>query len=120
MTPPIYSVCADDAGVQALLGTAPRLYPFGDAPQGVALPYAVWQRIGGSPENFLSGRPDADTIALQIDVYAATESSATSVAAAIQHAIELSCYVTRYGIAGRDPDTMRYRVSFDAEWIVRR
>ncbi|EPN30837.1 hypothetical protein A245_45243, partial [Pseudomonas syringae pv. actinidiae ICMP 19096] len=52
MAAPIFAVCAADPAVQALLGTSPtRLYPFGEAPEGVAKPYAVWQVIGGNPEN---------------------------------------------------------------------
>jgi len=55
MFAPINAVCALDAGVIAVLGSAPqRLYPFGDAPQDGQKPYAVWQTIGGDPENYLA------------------------------------------------------------------
>ncbi|MGL4711664.1 MAG: tail completion protein gp17, partial [Shewanella sp.] len=46
---PIFVVCRASTAVTDLLGTNPtRLYPFGQAPQNVAKPYAVWQVIGGS------------------------------------------------------------------------
>jgi hypothetical protein len=118
---PIFAVCAADAGVRALLGVTPhRLYPFGDAPEGVAKPYAVWQLVTGSPENYLAGRPDIDGFTLQVDVYAITASSARSVADAISHAIELQAYVVRWGGETKDTATKLYRSSFDIDWLVPR
>jgi len=73
MYPPIFAVCSSNPGVQAALGSSPcRVFMFGHAPQGTTKPYAVWQLIGGSPENYLATRPDADNWSLQIDVYATT------------------------------------------------
>lgn len=60
-SPPLFPLCASDSSVTALLGTNPvRLFMFGMAPQGVQKPYAVWQMVGGSPESYLSGRPDSE------------------------------------------------------------
>lgn len=121
MQPPIFTVCASDPGVTALLGTGPtRLYLFGLAPEKVAKPYAVWQQISGSPGNYLSGRPDVDSHGLQVDVYADTAKAANDVAAAIQRAIELECYVTGYNGDSRDPVTLNYRSSFNIAWIANR
>jgi len=118
---PIFAVCAADAGVTALLGAGPtRLYPFGDAPEGVVKPYAVWQLVTGSPENYLAGRPDMDGYTLQVDVYAATAVAARAVTTAISHAIELSAYVTRWGGETKDTETKLYRSSFDIDWLVPR
>lgn len=118
---PIFSVCAADSGVRALLGVTPhRIYPFGEAPEGVAKPYAVWQLVTGSPENYLSGRPDIDGFTLQVDVYAATASSARAVTDAIVHAIELSANVARWGGETKDTATKLYRSSFDIDWLVPR
>lgn len=118
---PIFAVCAASPQVTALLGTVPtRLYPFGEAPEGVAKPYAVWQLINGSPENFLAGRPDLDGYTLQVDVYAATATSARAVTAAISAAIELVAYVTRWGGESKDSATKNYRSSFDIDWLVPR
>lgn len=121
MYPPIFSVCAANAAVLALLGSNPvRLYEFGKAPQNVVRPYAVWQRIGGSPENYLGGRPDIDLFSLQIDAYGTDSESARGVARAIEIAIELNAHVTSYNGELRDPDTNLYRYIFTIDWWVKR
>lgn len=122
MTPPIVKACLQSSAVTALLGagTDMRLYSFGEAEQGVAKPYAVWQVVSGSPENYLAGRPDLDSVSLQVDVYAITGDSARAVRDAIRDAIELDAYITRWGDEGRDPETKNYRASFDVDWMVHR
>lgn len=121
MLPPIFSVCAASPAVTALLGTGPvRLYPFGDAPQGVVYPYATWQVITGNPENYLAGRPDTDGWTLQLDVYAATGSAATAAMAALRDAIEPHAVITRWGGTERNPDTKAYRISCDIDWFTHR
>ncbi|VVN83833.1 DUF3168 domain-containing protein [Pseudomonas fluorescens] len=118
---PIFTVCAADAGVRALLGVTPhRLYPFGEAPEGVVKPYAVWQLVTGSPENYLAGRPDLDGFTLQVDVYALNAASARAVTSAIAHAIELKANVVRWGGESKDTATKLYRSSFDIDWLVPR
>ena len=122
MHPPLHTVCAADTSVQALLGGAGllRLYPFGEARQQDVYPYAVWQIVGGQPENYLSGAPDTDSFTTQIDVYAKTWSSARAVADALQAAIEGSAYVTAYNGEMRDPETKSFRVSFTVDWVTPR
>lgn len=122
MTAPIFEVCSRDAGVVALLGAGAklRIYSFGEAPEGVVKPYAVWQLVNGEPENYLSGRPDADGFTLQVDIYGTTGASVRRVRDAIRDSIELRAYITRWGAEGRDPTTKNYRASFDVEWIVPR
>ncbi|RMV77775.1 DUF3168 domain-containing protein, partial [Pseudomonas amygdali] len=83
-------------------------------------PYAVWQVITGSPENYLAGRPDIDGFTLQVDVYAATGAQARAVTDAISHAIELKAYVVRWGGESKDTETKLYRSSFDIDWLVPR
>ena len=118
---PIFAVCAADVGVRALLGVTPhRLYPFGEAPEGVTKPYAVWQLVTGSPENYLSGRPDLDGFTLQVDVYASTATSARAVTDAIAHAIELKANVVSWGGESKDTATNLYRSSYDVDWLVPR
>lgn len=121
MTPPIFKVCAADPAVTALLGISPcRLYPFGEAPEGVEYPYATWQGIGGAPENYLDDRPDMDRISLQVDVWAKTGTSATAVATALRDAIEGHAYITAWRGTSTDPETKSKRVSFDVSWHVER
>ncbi len=121
MFPQIFQVCAANAAVKAALGASPvRLYPFGEAPQGVAKPYAVWQTIGGLPENYINQRPDMDRFALQVDVYADTATAARNAAKAMRDAIEPHAHITRWGGESRDPETNNYRVSFDVDWWTKR
>lgn len=117
MYPPIFEVCAADPAVTSLLGAGlPRLYMFGEAPQSAAYPYAVWQIVGGGPENYLGDRPSIDGHTLQVDVYANTGESARAVGAALRDAIEPHAHITRWGGERRDPATKRYRLSFDVDW----
>lgn len=121
MYPPIFATCKADASVTALIGSNPcRLYMFGEAPQDVARPYAVWQVVGGLPANYIDARPDADSFSLQIDVYAETGASARATAQAISYAIELSAHVTSWRGESRDPETKDYKSSLDVDWIVLR
>lgn len=121
MDTPFYQVCKADPTVQALLGgTSPRIYPFGEAPQNVAKPYAVYQWINGSPFNMLNCRPDADRINLQVDVYAATQSKCTEIAKAIRYAVELQSYLTSYRGTEREDATKLWRTGFDLTWLVNR
>ena len=121
MTPPIFQVCAADPAVTALLGTGPtRLFPFGNAPQGVALPYAVWQTITGTPENYLGQTPDIDSFTVQVDVYASTGSQARQVAKALRDAIEPHAYVVGWNGESTDRDTGHKGYGFDVEWRVPR
>lgn len=121
MFAPIFSICAASTAVKAELGASPvRLYPFGFAPQGVELPYAVWQQVGGAPENFIGGVPDIDLFAVQVDVYATTETEARDAAKALRDAIEPHAHITRWGGEWTDPDTLHKRYSFDVDWHVKR
>ena len=121
MFPPIFTVASADSAVTALIGASPvRLYPFGEAPQGVQLPYVVWQVVSGSPSNYLAGRPDVDGFTLQVDVYAATGASARSVASVLRNAVELRAHIVRWGGESKDEETKRYRLSFDIDWHVPR
>jgi len=121
MTAPIFPVCAASAAVTALLGTGPvRLFPFGEAPEGVARPYAVWQVVGGAPDSLLAGGADMDGYSLQVDIYADTGSSAEAVRAALRDAIDPHATITRWAAPPRDPTTGRYRVGFDVDWLVPR
>lgn len=121
MFPPIFQTCAADPAVQAVLGPDPvRLYPFGEAPAEVTQPYAVWQVIGGSPENYLGNRPDMDSYFLQVDVYATTDTSVYAAATALRDAIEPKAYITGWRGESRDPTTGSYRYSFDVDWLTSR
>lgn len=115
--PPLFAICAADAGVTALLGAGTtRLYPFGDAPENVAKPYAVYQVLNGVPENYLDEPPDIDEWNIQIDIYATSVNSANDVQKALRRALEAHCYVTRLGSTGTEPSTKLKTTSLDISW----
>lgn len=125
MFPPLFATLNASSAVRAIFGTAPlRVYPFGDAPAkgqpGYAVPYAVFQTIYGSPENYLGEVPDMDGWGVQIDVYAESLSAARAGAQAIRDAIEPVAYVVAYNAELREPDTRLFRYSFDVAFLTSR
>lgn len=126
MYPPIFNVCNADAGVRALLlveaefGPELQIYPHGRAPQGVTYPYATWQVVAGSPENYLAGRPDMDGYTVQVNCYGKTGVEANKVAEAIRNAVELTAHIVSWRGDDTDPDTNTPFTSFDIDWLVNR
>lgn len=125
MFAPIFTVVAASSAVTAVLGTNPvRFWPFGDAPEktesGYALPYAVWQTVSGSPENYINQVPDLDAYTIQVDVYGLTGSSARAAAKALRDAIEPHAHIIAWRGESREKDTKLYRYSFDVDWFVPR
>ncbi|HEL4264239.1 DUF3168 domain-containing protein [Stenotrophomonas maltophilia] len=121
MIPPIFPLCVASPAVLLAFGEAPtRVYPFGLIEKPPALPYAVWQTVGGSPENYLAQRPDVDALTTQVDVYAKDEASLIQSATALRDAFEPRGYITRWGSQMLDPETKLLRLSFDVDWLVHR
>jgi hypothetical protein len=121
--PPISALVATYPPAVALLktGTGPiRFYMFGEANQNTPRPYAVWQTIGGSPENYINQRPDVDDWVCQVDVYALTASSARTIAYTLIEAMEGAAYVTSYTIEMKEPDTNLFRLGFIVEFMTTR
>lgn len=117
MFPPIFQLVSASAAVKALIGTSPvRFYLFGEATQATPKPYAVWQMVYGSPENYLAQLPDIDNLGVQIDSYATTASGARAVTAAIRDALEPAAYVVNWRGEEKDVPTGLYRSSFDVEF----
>jgi type IV pilus biogenesis protein CpaD/CtpE len=61
-----------------------RIYPQ-VAPDGVARPFIVYQRINTNTENVLSGSSGLKNTRLQVDVFATTYSQAQQIALAIEN-----------------------------------
>lgn len=121
MYPPIFIAARNSAAVRAALGDPlPRMRPFGQIEQDIPRPYAVWQVVSGSPENYLAQVPDMDQYTIQIDVYGTTADSVRQAAKALRDAVERYSYVTRWGGENRDTETQLYRISFDVDWFVNR
>ncbi|HCC5836150.1 MULTISPECIES: tail completion protein gp17 [Citrobacter] len=121
MIAPFFSVCSVNLKVKELLGDDPvRIYPFGMHDDDLVYPYAVWQNIDGEPENYLKQNPDIDRYSIQVDVYGDTDEDTIAVARALRDAIQSKAYITRWNAQGRDPETLKYRYSFDVDWLVNR
>jgi len=121
VTPNIFPLVATDSDCVSLLGSVPvRFWPFAAAPQDPAKPYATWQTIYGTPENYISCAPDVDKIGLQVDCWGDTISSVREVANAIRVAVEGSAHITALNGETREPDTKLYRVSFTVEFWTER
>ena len=125
MYPPIFAT-VNVAAVQTVLksGTGPlRFWMFGQAPQNPVMPYAVWQFVGGLPENYLSDLPDVDSMTVQVDVYASQSqgpSVARNVSERLRDAIEPNAHIVSWRGESRDTTTNEWRVSFDCDWWVGR
>ncbi len=121
MKPPVFDLAENSTPVKAIFGTAPiRIYPFGEAPQGTTVTYAVWQSIGILPENYLHDNPDSDQMSCQIDVYAATAKAARDGAKALRDLYQQSAYVTSMREWAKDEQTRLYRYQLDVDfWVYR-
>lgn len=122
MFPEVFQIASANAGVTALLGSAPtRFYPFGKAPQNETRPYAIFQTVYGNPVNSLPCTPSEDLFGVQIDCYAKTVSGARDVASALRDAFEATYnHVVAYNGEDWETTTGLWRVSFTVEfWAVR-
>lgn len=105
----VFAIIKADAICRQLLGSNPcRIYAFGEAPQGVKKPYAVWQMVTSTPANYLDQLPDMDGQTIQVDVYADTQDTAQVTALAIRDAVEPFAYLTNSADRGRDSTTRNF------------
>lgn len=64
-----------------------RVYPVGEVPDGVALPYTTYQRISGPRERGLGRAPIATRARFQLNVWAGSRLVALTVAAQLRAAV---------------------------------
>lgn len=115
MFPAIFPAVDASSACRALLrapGGPTRFYQFGFAGEAPQKPYAVWQRAGGTPENYLGDLPDIDSLSIQVDVYAGSADSARAVALTLRDAIEPVAHITAWLGESVDPDTKNARFTF--------
>ena len=117
MFPPIYTILSA-APVAALVGD--RIYPHGDAPQGVTEPYITWFVVAGPPELVLDGAPPHDTFTIQVDCWHPVSAVLLALGAAVRSALEAHCHVTSLMSNQRDAQTKLYRVALQLEYILSR
>lgn len=125
-TPNIYQRCASDSGVVALLGSEPRIYLYGEAPDKPTAPYVVWSVFGGEPENYLSDAPTLDNYSLRFDVYAKSAKEARATTQAVRDCLQVADgnpgggYVVGWSGEQRDAATRLYRFAFLMDFIENR
>ncbi len=118
MIPPLFPLIS--ASVTALGSNPIRFYPHGQATQNTLKPYATWQIVAGTPENYLGQTPDIDGVLIQIDVWADTQSAASSTADQIRDALEGDMHMTSFGQTEKDTATNLYRYRMDFSfWVPR-
>jgi hypothetical protein len=118
MYPSFFTTLTGNGSVTAALGSNPtRVFPHGEAPQGVARPYVTHQLVAGTPENYLGDTADADACRVQFNCYADTSAAAVNAASVIRAALEGIGYVVSLNGTGKDAETNRYSYSFDMEFV---
>jgi len=122
---PLYEVCKNDGPTAAFFGDSNilRIFPFSFSKKkgfDLTKPYAVWQTVGGSPDNVLEGGACSDSVEVQIDVYAQSVDDCRQGANLIEAAIESECMITRYFTEEFEQDTKLFRATFGASWILKR
>ena len=121
MTPILFPLIKADAACKTALGTSPvRFFEFGHADQNTIEPYAVWQLIGGSPENYLDCVPDVDSFTVQIDIYGKDSSTTLKAAKAVSDVLEKVAHITSWRGQMRDPNDKSFRISFDVTLFQKR
>lgn len=120
MLPPVFATLRASSAVLALLGTPPRVYRHGDAPQDVPRPYVTWSLISGLPENNLSDPPPVDHLVIQVDCWSQTDEQVEQLAIAVRDAIEPYAHMTGFPVNERERDTKLYRISLQFDWWLSR
>lgn len=118
MFDPVYNTVENDAAVLAALADSNglRVHSFGDASQKGEKPYAVTQIVGGSPDNYLAGRPDADSLIVQVDVYGKHVVDVRAAVVALLGALEEAAHITAWLGENRELDTKLWRKGFTVEF----
>lgn len=114
----LFAALGQYAGLNALVGA--RIYP-DVAPQGVAVPYVVWQEISDLEVNDLGGSSaesgGLDQYRVQVTCWAATGTQARAIRKQVRAAMAASALFRSIQIdarsAGFEPDTKLYGAQSD-------
>ncbi|MPW44803.1 DUF3168 domain-containing protein [Acinetobacter guerrae] len=116
---PIFRTLNADVAVKAILGNDLRVYE-DIAPLNTAVPYAVWQEVGGSAENSLDCSAKTDHVMYQVIVYDTNQKRAYEAREVIRKALETQSYILNPRISHYENDTKLYARGFDANWFLSR
>jgi len=119
MLPLIYPLLRDAPAVTALIGSPPRAFRHGTAPQNVPKPYVTWSVPGGAPENTFDGAA-SDLFRVEVDCWSDDDTQVETLAAAVRAALEPSGHLVAYIADERDPVTQRFRISYAFDFILSR
>lgn len=109
--------------VAAATSAADRFFPIVNNSNPLVVPFGIYQRISNVPESVLSGPAPIANSHWQIDVFAADEAGAQSLATAVAAAMQALAPATLPNWAGASSDTYDaevklFRVTMDfSVWI---
>ena len=116
MFPPVKQTLAASAAVTAIIGSDPRVFGRGNAPQDGTKPYVSWFIVTGTPENELSDVPGIDRQTIQVDVWSKDDDESRRLAVAVRDAIEPVAHMTGVVVDEREPETKLYRIGMQFDW----
>ncbi|SOE48100.1 DUF3168 domain-containing protein [Orrella dioscoreae] len=120
MLAPVFKTLNTPA-VRGLVGTEPRIYGSGMAPQGTPTPYITWFTVAGQPYDQLSGPPDGDNDTVQVDCWAGPdddqEATCISLARAVRDALDAAGIANRTIVHTRETDTKLFHIGLQADFI---
>lgn len=124
---PFADLLAAAVPVTNIIGTNPmRCYLFGHIPQATGadpnsnIPCVDWMTVGGSTENLLADAPACDYVRIRIRCWALTATAADALGDAVRTACQAGGYDAGLNPDGYDTETLRFCVSFDFRFIVKR
>lgn len=115
-----FEIVSSDNAVKLQFGVNPvRIFPYGTK-MGLPVrkPYALYGTFNAVPYNYLDGRTDMDLSAVQVDIYAESESKAAQCFNAIREAIESEedGYVTNYSTNALEVEDGLYRITMEIDF----
>jgi len=120
MLPPVFNALAADTAVTQIIGSPPRAYRHGRAPQDTTRPYVTWNLVVGTPENVLDQTPEIDRQTVQVDCWHQTDAGVEALATAVRDAIEPEAHMTGVIINEREAETKLYRIGMQFDWFLLR
>jgi hypothetical protein len=116
MLPNVFALLKVAAPVTAIIGSPPRCYRHGRAPQGVIVPYVTTEVVAGAPENTLTGVPPADSFGVRVDCWSKDDTEVETLAAAVRDAVQDSAHMIAIVANDRDAVTNICRLSMQYEF----
>lgn len=118
MLAPVFRTIGTSA-VKAIVGD--RIYGSGNAPQNTERAYITWFTVVGQPYDQISGAPDGDNDAVQIDCWTGPaddqERVCIDLATAVRDALDAAGISNRLVLHQREADTKLFHIGLQADFI---